>query len=302
MPINPILLSIVVPVADGLDATNLLYWLNTSDLKNTQVVLVHDGTDLNLRQEMQNALRHSSTVGAQLCLSTSRNPGGARNTGIPKVTGRWIQFCDADDLPKVSAILEEIENVPGNPSLIVGQFRKIDAIKKNITFQSSTFSRSSLSEEIGIWRCIFKRDVISDVRFPNVKMGEDQIFFLKTHAIAAEVFFSEQVFYEYFIGHPTQLTLNLSNLSQLAISISEGIEIKTISEIESEFNFQIVLKLSLTYLYKTPLLTKYLPAKLVWQVWTHSGHLSNLRKTFILAKVIKSRILNIKKEPLKARV
>jgi hypothetical protein len=65
----------------------------------------------------------------------------------------------------------------------------------------------------GIWRWAFQRPIIDGVFFPNLLMGEDQVFLANLNIDWLKVYRGKENVYDYIQGNPSQLTA-----SRLAIN------------------------------------------------------------------------------------
>jgi len=132
-------------------------------------------------------------------------PGTARNAGLEKFKenpSRWLAFWDADDSPSVGEIASVIE-VPelADKKMIIGNFTISD------TFNSSERKRiyrtktpQIMGIQGGFWRIIFNFELIEKFpEFPNVRMGEDQVFLSRLVFEDDEIEFLDNHIYTYRI-------------------------------------------------------------------------------------------------------
>jgi hypothetical protein len=64
-------------------------------------------------------------------------------------------------------------------------------------------------------RFVFNSKEFKSVKFPKIKMGEDQVYVANTKFLDFEIFFSDLLLYTYFIDLPEQATKNKTSLSEL---------------------------------------------------------------------------------------
>ena len=87
--------------------------------------------------------------------------GAARNAGLEIAKGKYVWFMDGDDwLLKDTAIQEAMDLVQGKQMI-------------RIPFISNRFPGSYFSM---VWQYVMARDLIGDLRFPNIQPGEDDAF------------------------------------------------------------------------------------------------------------------------------
>jgi len=266
-PINNAVVSIVVPVsqmAGSLD--NFKKW--TSDLdQNYQLIVVHDIRDLITGAELQEHL--STKVFCPYVFIEDRygSPGAARNAGKQLAQGKWIVFWDSDDIAYVEAIDRWLGQNTGDTNkpeldLIVFRFTRFDLVKNNVHEQQIWKEDASKNElswltQPGIWRCLFRREVTNDLLFPNVRMGEDQIFLIDVLEKGIQPIFLNDVVYQYITGREGQSTNNKSLISEMILSREElrlrRNSRKRIAQRASEI---LWLKISLSCLAKLPFRNK----------------------------------------------
>jgi hypothetical protein len=257
-------------------------------LSYTEIILVHDGTDQKLRKKVVTLTSNSTVAQSTLVISTRRNPGGSRNLGLEKANGQWIHFCDFDDKPILPAMITTIRSATDKTSLIVGQFRKIDYVSNLVIQTSRDYSIAKLIREIGLWRCIFRLDAIKQCKFPDSRMGEDQVFFLSTNPVKQKIFFSDKIFYEYFVSDPNQLTAVNSNIQELFKSIESSMSIKINGEGESKIFFEVVARLMITLLYKSRFAEPLRLIALARRAWKCPTYLSPWAKVSIALRILGS--------------
>ncbi len=150
--------------------------------------------------------------------SDSGNPGGARNAGLIFAKSDWVTFWDCDDEPLISEILEVISTSKSSEAqVLVGSYQIKSLKNKSLTTRilKERSWKIDLGLNPGIWRCIFRRDLVSKTLFPEARMGEDQVFLQRVFAKEPEVFLSQVVTYVYGTDVPNQLTGQRLNLKDL---------------------------------------------------------------------------------------
>jgi len=148
-------------------------------------------------------------------------PGTARNAGLEKFKenpSRWLAFWDADDSPSVGEIASVIE-VPelADKKMIIGNFTISD------TFNSSERKRiyrtktpQIMGIQGGFWRIIFNFELIEKFpEFPNVRMGEDQVFLSRLVFEDDEIEFLDNHIYTYRIHSENQLMNSVAANSEV---------------------------------------------------------------------------------------
>lgn len=109
------LVSIIIPVfnAEKYLAETLKSALNQT-WPNKEIIVVNDGStdsSLAIAESFQQA-------GVQLITQTKKGASAARNAGLKKAQGEYIQFLDADDIISVNKIETQIQVLQNHPACI----------------------------------------------------------------------------------------------------------------------------------------------------------------------------------------
>lgn len=159
-------LSIIIPYFNTKEYTDeLLNNLSGQMKKDVEVILVDDGSDIPYIRKFK-----------FLSIIRTNNQGQskARNLGLNKASGDYIQFIDSDDMVAdnfIERLLEEIEN---KPDLIEFSWRSLNTNGAMFNFRVTQGDR--LSNPSACTRC-FSRDLIGNIRFNEQKDAcEDEEF------------------------------------------------------------------------------------------------------------------------------
>ena len=219
-------LSAIIPVSRVQDLANMFGWMRTTDLRQVEVIVVLDGlTNADLIDFKENVKK--LLIGSLVVLKViAGNPGQARNVGLKRATSDWLCFWDSDDTPFVDEYLgmstkAEKENL----DLVIGGYTRLDdRTQLSQTHILSEQSKSAIWRAIidtpGIWRFIFRRSILTDFEFPDLRLGEDQIFLMKLGIESLRVGAYQDAVYVYHFGGPYHLTASTDLGFQLQVCIS----------------------------------------------------------------------------------
>jgi len=205
-----ILLSAIIPVGGFPNGDSVLKsWIQTPLPSGLEVILVLDSEDEAVKKNLQDIVDLDTENKISLQVSHFRNPGSTRARGLESAQGKWVCFWDADDLPDVKTIWRNILSAETSTTdVIIGNYRTrnyVSKIEKEIRHSPrDNFMQVYLNP--GLWRFIFKSSLISNVQFPPLRMGEDQVFLFRALEKTKRVEFSDDVFYNYYQYSEGQLT------------------------------------------------------------------------------------------------
>lgn len=296
--IDSCLLSIVIPVtnlADDLDQLrNSL--AAALELDEVQVVLVHDKRDEKTAEQLSHIVRLYAHSNLTFLEGIFGNPGSARNAGMKISKGDWIAFWDADDLGYAEHLLKDVKKVSNSKLLIIGQFRKFEILKSEITLLSETKSVLNLPGNPGLWRMVFRNNQL--LAFPELSMGEDQVFLVRNLPPVSSIYFSDSLYYTYRSGRQSQLTNDLSKLIDLALAY-RLIFNESNSAASEYFDFlsELLIRQSLTLLKRGSIKLKVRSMGYILEVFRRFGTMVAIQS---LQRVIKQQ--HIKKAEKKVYV
>jgi len=224
-----------------MNRSNIESLLNSAMSIRAKVILVLDSCNLS---EFDAAITLSDSMdGCIKVLQTNcQNPGTARNVGLQICTTRWVTFWDSDDAAYPEELMEMILAAEKESSdVAIGRYTKVAQkdLEKNLrqTANSEKLSDKNWQLEVGlspgIWRFAFKSEVIKNIVFPELRMGEDQVFIQRTFQKDVSIHLDEKIVYEYRIGNSQQLTTDRSNLNDL--TLATDISINEFSSVHKKF-------------------------------------------------------------------
>lgn len=220
------ILSVIVPIAgfpNGYEPFRS--WFNNELNSQVEVILVVDSDDPFLISNLEHLSREIISANIILKSSSERNPGGTRNIGINIASGHWICFWDCDDYGVIKEMLRTIElSESCDCDLAVGNYEKVIESRLEQTEykdNKSFWHERELYVNPGLWRTAIKRELVGDTRFPNIKMGEDQVFLFKLLQKNPRIHFSGKIVYRYVKYEKLQLTSDYHACKDLIFALKE---------------------------------------------------------------------------------
>lgn len=203
------ILSIITPVgrmAGKLD--RLKEFLQEAVKLEVEVHVIHDHIDEETCDEIQELMQDISSKSIRFHDMKSGGPGAARNLGLSHATGKWVTFADSDDLMNVNRILKVIESLTNDDyDVIISQFEFVSSSNRKTKSSMITSENFTIiANQLGIWRWLIKAERANAVRFPEIYMGEDQVYVSRLLPHLEKIGISREITYSYFNDQPGQLT------------------------------------------------------------------------------------------------
>ena len=251
-------LSVVIPITKMAGRlTNLEKTLEKCLNENVEIILVHDEQDSVTQIEIEELISKFENINIILFRKTFNSPGLARNYGVEHSTGSWFCFADSDDLPHIPNLTRTAIGAQnsgakvglGNMLVVNGKHERLIESKYLCDRKRQSIAAFALNPAFG--RFVFNSKEFKSVKFPKIKMGEDQVYVANTKFLDFEIFFSDLPLYTYFIDLPDQATKNKKSLSELPnalVFLIDALPGKT--PLMRQFILAQILKISLTCLYR----------------------------------------------------
>lgn len=203
-------INIVVPIYEMAgELGRLETWIQGIKSNNFRIYLIDDFTEKSSTDEIVSMISRCGHLEIKLLSNRYESPGAARNAGLKEITDGWIAFWDADDSPAPERYEEAISETNPDIGIIIGRYESqtYDSdIQYPTTFNSRPPNWLNVIANPGIWRCIFRREIIGETKFPTYRLGEDQIFLADVLSKNPKVQFSKHCFYVYTTGRVNSLT------------------------------------------------------------------------------------------------
>lgn len=206
-------LSVIITVSNyAQNKLNLKKILNDTSSHNLEVLVIADCFSTRALRELENFCRGLGLPG-KIINSSANNPGGSRNLGLLMSSSDWVTFWDCDDLPDIPGYLNLVVKVVRDGATIgIGAF-EIEDIESGKLIPSESTNKLDLMNvglNPGLWRMVFQRQILDNLKFPELSMGEDQVFLQRVLNKNPKITYDKSVIYRYRRGISTQLTNNKS--------------------------------------------------------------------------------------------
>jgi len=210
-------ISIIVPVTRMAGRLgDLACWLSDTDFEKVEVIIVHDKQDEVTSQDLNSlSIEFPHLVRIE---QTFHSAGLARNAGLEVARGRWIAFWDSDDIPNIKTLSTFIQSEKNEKTeLFIFNYEVQNKAGKKRSLRSENWQQLAINP--GLWRLIFSRATIKDLKFSNFPLAEDQ-YLLAQYGLPSRILkYVDQTLYTYKIGHLGQITSDNSKIKQLLISL-----------------------------------------------------------------------------------
>lgn len=211
-------LSAVIPVGDFIQhKDNITRIIQQATEMGIELIIVIDNQVQSVFMDAVTLFRDLKGCGSVI-QGASGNPGGSRNLGLSRATNNWVTFWDCDDAPDATQVAEMTSN-PGATEcdVLIGSYEVQNLLNLEIETHKIETNRWKIDVGLdpGIWRFVFRKDFVANLSFPDLKMGEDQVFLQRVFSRNPHVCVSQLTVYRYKINVPNQLTGEKSNIKSL---------------------------------------------------------------------------------------
>lgn len=244
------LLTAIVPVsrmAGKLE--NFESWISQASPK-IKIIVVHDFQDDATGKELRTII--GSNIHIKFIEGIFGSPGAARNAGLEFADTLWTVFWDSDDLPNTTETLEILGRGSDQKDVIVTSFdvRSLGVdgnVRKSFTPNGSIGKKLRyLASDPGIWRVLFRTEIVSNLTFTDLRMGEDVLFLARALDNSKYFVFENVITYSYFRNVPGQLTSNARNIRDL-LEVLAQINYKSLNKfVEVNFLLTLIAKQSIS--------------------------------------------------------
>lgn len=201
-------LSVIIPATNiYVRLETLVRMVNEGLDQNYEIIIVLDNVPKEEERKLLNFF-----VGRNLVVVRGNfgSPGIARNAGIHLCSRKWVTFWDSDDFPQPHLIHRVLRDMSSQKEvdIVVGNFEFVNESgelqRKHTPNNLVTFGVNP-----GIWRFLFRRNFITEFRFPAQRMGEDLSYLAEILATHPRIAFVQQSIYGYVMNGGDSITSTL---------------------------------------------------------------------------------------------
>ena len=225
-------------------------WIFASTELPLQIILIHDIQDSLTGVELHEFINTYPGRNIKIIEGTYGSPGITRNQGLKLIHTTWVAFWDADDLPRPEAVLSAIRQTDNDVEVIIGNF--VSNSGQSMIENHHLCRLENVAINPALWRMVIRSSIIQGLNFNSCLMGEDQIFLIDLNLGSRRIYFSNEIFYEYFQFHPMQLTMNQKSVNEVSIAARLAKEkLQQNSKLRNIFSEIVLLRLFGTTLVRT---------------------------------------------------
>lgn len=177
------LISVIVPIYNS--EKYLSYCIESilsQTFKEFEILLINDGSTDGSDKICDEYAQWDNRIKA--IHKSNTGVSDARNCALDMATGKYIIFMDADDCWTIKTALEQLFNIAerNNLDIIRGEYDTIDELGNircrhlnqdsqikyaNKLLTPYEFLRYAIHGEYFLWLCLFRREIINDLRFEH---------------------------------------------------------------------------------------------------------------------------------------
>ena len=173
---------------------------------NLEIILVDDGSPDNCSRICDEYAKKDSRI--RVIHKKNGGLSDARNAGIDIATGEYIMFIDSDDFVDREMMKSMMRNmIHNNVDMVVCNIKYIYEDKEVVKYNQADriLDRYEAMEEYlrdGVvqavaWNKLYKKSLISDMRYKVGKTNEDEFFTYKVVDKTDKIYYNSRPFYNY---------------------------------------------------------------------------------------------------------
>lgn len=223
-------LTVVVPVSRMAGKLDLLKkWILIAQQRPIFVIVIHDWRDDETQLELDSFLKSLPNEGVKFISGKFGSPGITRNQAKEFIKTNWVVYWDSDDFPHLDTVLAAIKHSENDDEVLIGSFETKNLQNGTTNEQMLPANwKLSVATNPGLWRMVFRREILQNLVFSDLLMGEDQLFIAELDLFNRKVRIFQDIFYTYMIMFELQATrtpTSLMDLNRCLIYFDEAISV-----------------------------------------------------------------------------
>lgn len=214
------MVSIIVPVFNAeKHIARCLGGLAAQKLAGIELLFINDGSTDSSLAMLEKWKSENPNLNLRIITQKNQGVAAARNVGLDEAGGKYIMFCDSDDLFEPNACERMVSVMEADGELAFAQCcvdvevgegdhssARLWGIK---SFTPEVFGKVDISDpaaisqsfEFVLWNKIFRKSIIDEfqIRFPIVKAHEDDAFMYMLRSVAKSAVYIEDKLYHHLI-------------------------------------------------------------------------------------------------------
>lgn len=229
-------ISVIIPVYNtGEYLRNCLDSIINQTFKDIEIICINDGSTDNSLEILEEYQKSDSRI--KIYSQENQGQGAARNNALKYVSGKYTYFMDSDDILELNA-LNDLYQIAEEKSLDMVIFKLINVDeetgeKYSDNYYEMSFLKQIVGEDVFNYGDVgenlyniavsppgklFKSDLISDIKFPENLIFEDNPFFIEAFFKSKRVYFYDKYFYNRLRRKDSVMTTNDSYVDVIPIS------------------------------------------------------------------------------------
>lgn len=210
------LVSVIIPVWNtGDNVRQMISAVLAQDFEDFELILVNDGSS----DDTLSVLKDVAKTDKRIKVFTKENggPSSARNLGLDKAEGKYIQFYDADDDVASDALSITVGAMSDNVDVVVSgwqidldtpkgfikDYKKVSPAPDTVTHDINQYVLKSLGDSgtlYNLWNKLFRANIIRKHKLrlrEDLRFGEDLLFSLECFRHTSGISIIPQITYHY---------------------------------------------------------------------------------------------------------
>lgn len=189
-------------------------------LKDIEIIVIEDSSPDNANEILKEYEKKYKDKVKVFHNKTNIGIGYNRNFGIKKATGKYVLFVDSDDFVDETACEKMYEKASKDDlDLVICKFHKMlekddDLVEIEPDFKIPYFKNTNLKNNPNLlldinlapWNKLYKKELLSDIRFPENLKYEDAIFVVKAMARSRKIGMVDEKLNYYLVRSKSETT------------------------------------------------------------------------------------------------